>query len=630
MCGIAGILGQANRGTLEKMLQATKHRGPNHTGVYVEDNIAIGMNRLSIIDTSEAGNQPMYDDHGRFVMIFNGEVYNFKELREDLKKVGFQFKSNSDSEVVLKMFLHHGPNCLKYLRGMFALFIWDKQEQKGFAARDHFGIKPFLYHFQNGIFTFCSEMKGMFANPAIERNLNLQALNHFLQTAYVPPELTFISGIRALKPGHYLEFENGSIRINSYWEFPAGINTKIKSFEEAAEISKELLLKSVKEQMISDVPLGVFLSGGMDSSVVVAAMRKAGVSDIKTFSLGFADDDSTYNETNAATESAKFYQTTHQNIIVEPSEVQSEIGHFIEALDQPSVDGINSFLIAKHTVKEVTVALSGLGGDEVFNGYGLIKNQYQTKQWRRYLGQALNGFNKIDAFRKKISSSDRLYSWLSAKSLTNGYIEGFSWILFRDQLGEQLFDNGIFSSKNIELDPFYSDIEKNHSSLNKLQKLTLLDFRGFMGSRLLRDSDAVTMYHSLELRPPILDKRLVEFAFTLPDNYKINTEKQKGQNAYGKQGVKKLLFEGFKDDLVPNFHKRKVSGFHLPINHWMRTILKEKIDTTFREKIPTAFNKAYFQNLQNNWASDKKSWRKTWLLFILLEWMDKYQVSISK
>ena len=626
MCGIAGIIGTPDRNSLEKMLQATKHRGPNHQGTYKDDFAALGMNRLAILDTSSAGNQPMHSSDGRYILVYNGEIYNFQILKQDLLKKGHFFNSNSDTEVLLKLYLEYGIKCLDKLRGMFAFFIWDIEEKKGFAARDHLGIKPFLFSHKNGVFTFCSEIKGLLATPYVDREIDSQALLHYLSMGFVTPSLTMLKSVRSLQSGHYLLLENGQLEIKPFWKLKGGYNTNLKSLQEAVDQTRGLLLQAVQEQLISDVPLGVFLSGGLDSTTIVAAMRKVGAPQIKTFSLGFEAIDNTFNETSLAAETAKFYETDHQNIIIQADEVARDFDHFIHALDQPSSDGLNSYFISKYTVKEVTVALSGLGGDEIFNGYGHVRSIYNTKNWKRLASKWLKQVDSVFGRKKWFINNERWQNWLNKENILQEYVNVFASVFFREAYQEQLLNPALYPDRfQVERDYLEWKLFCSNGTYSDLQKIGLLDLKAFMGSRLLRDADAITMYHSLELRPPFLDTRLLDFAFHLPDEYKLGPISDQA-NTYNSRGIKKLVFEAFKKELIPGIMDRKVSGFHIPIAYWMKTILREKMEDCFLNKIPPFFDAIQVSQLYHSWKEGKTPWRRIWLLFILFEWIHTFDI----
>lgn len=603
MCGIAGIIGNNNTGILTNMLAATRHRGPDDSGTYTDNYCTIGMNRLSILDLSAAGHQPMFSEDKRYVIVYNGEFYNFKSIRNDLVKLGFTFHSNSDTEVVLKGYMAYGKNILDKIRGMFAFVVWDTQTQSAFGARDHMGIKPFYYHHQNGVFTFCSEIKGMLQQPSIKKQVSKDGLRLFLSYGYVGAPYTILDNVFALKPGEYFTLSNDKLSIEQYWDIPPHTPTEL-SYQEAKDKLKQLVVEKVNEELVSDVPLGLFLSGGLDSTAVLAAMRLSGKEQIETFSLGFEGFEA--SEEEDAEIAAKHFNTKHHTHIISGKTVAQEFDGFIDAMDQPCIDGLNVYLVSKYTRQNVTVALSGLGPDELFLGY----------KWQRSAAAPalINPtlFNKIAPFLKMVIPKRYMgildYIKNSQDPVT--FYSTINRILSDDEL-KQLNISIDARQKNLAWVKTYDNIKESDT----YSRVSRLDMKLFMGARVLPISDATSMYHSLEVRFPLIDKELVEFSRTLPAAYKMDLDKAKhirpwskyeGIESYEGSGVKKILYEAFKQELPQGFGTRAKKGFKFPYQQWLNNELKE-FDTT---------------------REDVESIPEGWHKLILVNWLKKHNISL--
>lgn len=629
MCGIAGIAGIENHTPLVNMVKAMHHRGPDDSGTWNGDTIHLGMARLSIIDLSAAGHQPMFSPDGRYVMVYNGETYNFGEERKKLEAEGVQFVSHSDTEVILHLFIKYKERCVDYLRGMFAFAVWDKQDKRLFIARDHLGIKPLLYYYNDGKLVFCSEMKGMLASGLIDRKLSEEGLSLYLQKGFIAPPYSAIKKVFTLKPGHCLTWQAGSEPvIKPYWDIEKKLTTT-NTYGDAVKNVRQMVLDSVSEELVSDVPLGVFLSGGLDSSVVVGAMKAIGTPKIDTFSVGFESDD--LDETSDAEESANFFNTNHHKVIVGEKEVADDFDHFIFGVDQPSVDGLNTYLVSKATKKNVTVALSGLGGDELFVGYSWQHKFYKNPQSANIIGGLLSPFGgaiaSMGSLGKKVKG--RYINYASVKEYYKGlhrlYSEDFLQANLQSRFSN-LAHGGVMDNTIAQY-----PMQDNYT---RLQQISKEDLRYFMGARLLRDSDAVAMAHSLEVRFPLIDLRLVEYVWNLPDEYKVHhnlsvEQLNKGYEqtlSYRQGGVKKLLFDAFEKELPANFDKRSKRGFKMPFEKWMRGLLADRVNNGIEKLSGKIFTQQATQTLLNDWQTGKMPWNKAWALVILQAWMEQNKV----
>ena len=369
MCGIAGFSWQDGR-LVERMNQVISHRGPDQHGVYTDESVSLGHRRLSIIDLSADGRQPMTNEDGSVWVTYNGEIYNFQELREQLRAKGHVFRSRTDTEVIVHAYEEYGPNCVQWFNGMFAFALWDRPRSELILARDRLGVKPLYYYLNKDTLVFASEIKAILQVPDVDREINPQALYHYVGYEFVPAPDTIFRHISKLPPGHYLRYRDGKIELTQYWDIRFQTESQPRTYYE--EGIRELLAKSVQKRLVSDVPLGVFLSGGLDSSAIVALMSQCGVEPIQTFSLGYADP--TFSELDYARTIARQFNTQHHELIIDPITpelVEEAVWH----LDEPMTDlsAIPFYLICKKAREHVTVCLSGEGGDEVLVGYDRFK-----------------------------------------------------------------------------------------------------------------------------------------------------------------------------------------------------------------------------------------------------------------
>lgn len=375
MCGICGAYGLVDKNLLQKMCKTISHRGPDNEGYYFDSDVMLGMRRLKVIDL-DTGNQPIYNEDKSIAVVFNGEIYNYKENREYLEKKGHSFYTNSDTETIVHLYEEFGDKCVEKLRGMFAFALWDATHKRLLIARDRIGIKPLYYYFENGVFIFASELKALLQYPALKKEINFHALHDYLTYMYIPVPDTIFNRVYKLSPGHILVCENGNIEIKKYWDVNGYLDKSANLFKDETAIAErmyELIRESVKTHLISDVPLGIFLSGGMDSGTIVAIMRGLTDSPIKTFSIGF--EDNYYSELYNAKLVAKKFNTQHNEYILKPSSIE-EIEDILKYFDEPFADSsaIPTYYVSKYSRGQVTVALSGDGGDEVFGGYGNYKS----------------------------------------------------------------------------------------------------------------------------------------------------------------------------------------------------------------------------------------------------------------
>ncbi|MBN1526883.1 MAG: asparagine synthase (glutamine-hydrolyzing) [Candidatus Omnitrophica bacterium] len=629
MCGICGYINLdkapiPDEKILKAMTDALVHRGPDDEGRHIKDNVALGHRRLSIIDL-KTGHQPIFSAAGRLTIVYNGEVYNFPQLKEELLAKGHSFSTHSDTEVVLKAYEEWGSDCLNRLNGMFSLAIWDAQEKALFLARDRFGKKPLYYGRFKNTFIFGSELKALYRHPAVSLEVDRLALGKYLAHDYIPCPRTIIKGISKLEPGHYLVVKNGEAAKRKYWDFRFDIGPSARrSLEESARMLVELLRESVRKRLVSDVPLGVFLSGGIDSSAVVAMMaRLMDPKDIKTFSIGFKE--KTYNEADDALLVARHFKTDHREKIIDPKAMLEVLPTILNTIDEPFADSsiIPTYLVSKFTRERVTVALGGDGGDELFMGYPSfvahrIAGYYDKlpRIGRRAMALAadmapgksnyMSLHFKMSRFLKGIDfpESIRHQVWIGSFSPEE------QRSLFADTSDETLFDpHAIYSESEAYFDTY--------PLLSTMDKVEYLYIKTYLPDDILTKVDRASMATSLEVRAPFLDKEIADFAGTVPNRLKL-----KGLTT--KYILKKAL-----EGILPRriVHKTK-HGFAVPVGDWFKSELKGLLLDTFNKTAVTRdgiFNYPAIERLLNGHFTGKTdSGRKIWALFVCQMWYNKW------
>lgn len=567
MCGICGF-NWADEQLVRKMANSIEHRGPDQDGFYCDENFSLGHRRLSIIDLSEQGIQPMFNEDKTVCLVFNGEIYNYLELRKNLLAKGHVFRGNSDSEVIVHGYEEYGLDCVHHLRGMFAFAIYDIAKKKLFIARDRIGIKPLYYYHQDKKFIFASEIKAILQSGNVERKVNLQALYDYLGFEFVPAPQTMFENIYKLPSGHYLEISGDEHKLTRYWDLKMGSSSASISFEEAVERQKELLAEAVKSHLMSDVPLGVFLSGGLDSSAIVALMRKNITGSLKTFTIGY--EDKTFSELDYAAIVAKHCDTDHQVLMLDdirPEYVEKTLYH----LDEPMTDlsTVPLYLLCKQAREHVTVCLSGEGADESYAGYDRFK-----------AARLASLFNIVPGpIRKNVIG--RLAGLLPDQAQKKGainmlkrFVEGANlppegqhlrWQYFAsEELAGKLFSRQFFD--DVVADPFrlVREYSERCADADTVNRHIYLDMRYMMTDSVLMKVDKMSMASSLEVRVPLLDHVLVEFLAGLPGNWKL-----KGLTT-------KHIFRAALGELLPEkiVHRGK-QGYSLPVKHLLRGELKE-------------------------------------------------------
>jgi len=625
MCGIAGKLNfnsgrQVSLKLIQEMNKVLSHRGPDDEGIYIKKNIALGNRRLKVIDLSEAAKQPMANEDKTCWIVFNGEIYNFRDLRKDLIKKGHQFISLSDTEVILHLYEDFGENCLEYLRGMFAFAIWDEKKQKLFLARDRLGKKPLKYFIGPDFLIFASELKAILKDPEVPKKPDFEAIHYYLTFQFAPSPLTGFKNIKKLPPAHYLICQNGKIEIKRYWKLDFSQKLDLSEKEWKKEILQKLE-ESVKLRMISDVPLGAMLSGGTDSSTIVALMSKLSAKPIETFSIGFEEQD--YNELPYAKIIAEKFKTNHHEFIVKPNAIEI-LPRLAYSYEEPYADSsaIPTFYLSEFTRKYVTVALNGDGGDENFAGYNrynALKIFYLLQKLPKFTTnitqQGLALAAKIIFSESKKGKVIKLIKKLS-ESPERGYLQLISY--FNKEEKERIYTDS-FKEKIKDIDSFEIVKEKFEEtySFDFLDKILYTDINLCLPEDLLVKMDIATMANSLEARSPLLDHQFMELTAKIPSDLKL-----KGQN-------KKYIFKKALEDFLPKeILYRKKMGFGVPIEKWFRNELKNYIYEILLSKrflSREIFKKEEVKRiLDNHIQRNQNCAYQIWALLFLEHWFKVY------
>ena len=574
MCGITGIyafnqLGRLNMINLAKATEALASRGPDNQGHFHNDFVGLGHRRLSIIDTSAEANQPMTDSTGRYTLIFNGEIYNFRAIRASLEAKGVQFYTSSDTEVLLQLYILEGVSGIEKLNGFFAFAVYDKNEHELIVARDRFGIKPLHYFIDQDKFLFGSEVKSILAY-GIEKKLNTTALYTYLQLNYLPAPISMFEGIKKLLPGNYIRVKDNNCSIASYYDAEERIQPFSGSFDDAINQFQQLMEDSVTDRLIADVPLGTFLSGGLDSTVV-SAIAARNIDKLKSFSIGFKDEPF-FDETNYANKAAKLLKTDHHVFKLSNNDLYAHLHDMLDYLDEPFADSsaLAVYILSKETRKKVTVALSGDGADELFAGYnkhaallkmyqgGVVSNLATglSSLWK-FMPKSRNGalankIRQLDKFAKAANMNPQERYWMLASIADKQYAS---------DLLVQNIDSLDFNAFDELRSSYLSSLRDKDITSNLLADLKLV-----LPNDMLTKVDLMSMAHSLEVRVPFLDHRIVEFAFGLPDSMKITSNLRK-----------RVVQEAFKSWIPPEIFNRGKKGFEVPLLKWFRTEMKSTI-----------------------------------------------------
>jgi asparagine synthase (glutamine-hydrolysing) len=572
LCGIAGFTHLGRKPDPSRIRQATQslvHRGPDQQGTYQAEAVSLGAVRLKIIDL-EHGQQPMHSDDGDVTLVFNGEVYNHAELRKELESLGHRFDSHCDTEVVLRGFLEWDTRCFQKLRGMFAFAFWTQSRRRLILVRDRMGIKPLYIHLRGRDVYFGSELKALFVHPEIDRNICLEGLNRYLSLNYVPGPYTLIEGIRKLQPGAFLEWRDGTVQVESYWNLQFQPDESI-SLNDAKDELDRLLRESVREHLVSDVPLGIWASGGVDSSTVLHYASELSSSRLKTFSVSFSG--RSCDESRYFREMAEQYQTDHHEFDLNPGEsLADSIEDITYYSDEPHADAgaLPVWYLSRMSRSQVTVALSGEGADEVFGGY----NTYLADGYARWLRLVPAGLRRVGlSLARHLPVSDTKIGW---DYKVNRLLMGS----FLQDAEAHLFWNGTFTHEEKRRLLLNSPTEAfgipaaQALGIGYVNRFLWLDQICYLPDDILYKCDRMSMAHSLEIRPPFLDHRIVEFAARLPESFKV----RRGR-------LKFLLKEVMRNKLPDAILDRPKEGFDIPAHHWLRTTLKPLLLDTLNRRM---------------------------------------------
>jgi len=626
MCGICGIysfnqLRATDQELIRQMCEVMVHRGPDDEGFYFDKKVALGMRRLSIIDLV-TGHQPIHNEDKSIWIIYNGEIYNFPELKSQLIKKGHKFYTNTDTEVIVHLYEEEEEEVVNKLNGMFSIAIWDKKKGKLLLVRDRLGIKPLHYLELNNQFIFSSEIKSILQTN-YQREIDFDALSQFFTFEYIPAPKTIFKGIKKLLPGHMIIVQDNKIKIKSYWDIKYEYNPKnIKDEDYYTEEIYQRLKESVSKRLISNVPLGVFLSGGIDSSTITALMSKVADSKIKTFSIGF--EEKSFNELNYAKKVANYFQTDHQEFVVKSNTVKELVPILMEYLDEPLADAsiIPTYIISKLARKYVTVALAGDGGDELFAGYDTYK-AYQVARYYRKVPKFIRDriiykiVSSLPASQKRLSFEFKAKKFISGIDYPPEIANYIWWGAYNPLEKERLFSNELKSLINEELfSPVFLHL-KNHQPDNMLNRLGYLDLKLYLQDGLLVKVDRMSMANSLEIRVPFLDHTFVEFATSIPYCLKL-----KGLT------TKYILKKTIQPFLPAEVLKRKKIGLDIPLGVWIKNELKDFVlDILSQEELKKHcfFNYSYIEKILKEHFSGAHNHRQLlWPLIIFQFWYNRY------
>ena len=625
MCGIAGFYGNGNENTLLKMAECLKHRGPDSRGYFFDENLKIGLahTRLSIIDLAR-GTQPIFSEDGKKAIVFNGEIYNFLKLKKKLENT-HKFKTNTDTEVILHLYEDLGEDCLKKLEGMFSFAIFDKTKNSLFLARGRFGEKPLYYNFNSGGFIFGSELKALLIHADIKKELDFLSLAKFLTYDYIPSPNVIFQNIFKLEPGNYLVFSpNEPLIKKQYWDI-GFLKQKNENFKDAFTALEEKLNNSVRERLVSEVPLGIFLSGGIDSSTIAYFAAKNSSAKIKTFSIGF--DDKSFDESRFARQVAEFLKTEHYEKIFSGKDALDALPQIARFMDEPFSDPsiLPTYLLSKFAREYVAVALGGDGGDELFLGYPMFQAEFPAAIYSK-IPKIIRG-KTIEPFIRglPVSLNNLSFDFL-LKAFINGadyppHLRHQIWIcgFLPDEINK-IFTGCVLNEIKKQTGDLFEDLNylyNKNKNTSRFEKINYLYLKQYLADDILVKTDRAAMFNSLETRSPFLDTELAEFIFSLPYNFKLRGFKTK------------YIFKKLMESKLPkNIVWRKKKGFGIPVSRWLKSELKNlMLDILDERRIKKGgiFNPEYVKALIIEHLENKKDNRKKlWPLIVFELWKERW------
>jgi asparagine synthase (glutamine-hydrolysing) len=619
MCGITGLIyndkdRQITSSTLRRMTDIIHHRGPDDEGFYINQNVGLGFRRLSIIDL-HTGHQPLSNENESIFIIFNGEIYNYLEIKGMLINKGYAFRTDTDTEVIIHLYEEYGTQCLQFLRGMFAFAIWDNNIRQLFCARDRFGIKPLYYYLDKDKFVFGSEIKSILRAEGIDRTVSNEALDSYFAFGYITSDLSIYKNIKKLLPGHYLilsPLEKSSLIIKRYWEiaFEPDYTKTENQWKDELEAS---LSETVKLHMISDVPLGAFLSGGIDSGSVVALMAKNSNFPVKTFSIGFKEKE--YNELEYAAEVAKKYNCEHHQLIVEPESINL-LPKLINGYDEPFADPsiVPTYYVSRFAREYVTVALSGDGGDELFAGYN-IYNSFNNL-YHSHLNFHSSFLNKLiwGTIHRIIPTNGRgkTKSYFLSKDKT--YLGAYQFLWPEHERRDLLLSRMQTEVLNSSSEHFKEDLLRKGKTNDFITNLQYLDLQTYMVDDILTKVDRASMLCSLEVRVPLLDHKFAELSFKIPSNLKLNGS-----------SLKYIFKQTMKEFLPQKVFDHSKQGFGMPLSLWFKEDLREYVNDTLHTQSPLYSSyldkKVVTDTIINTGNNIDNQSRRLWSILIFEEWL---------
>ena len=623
MCGINGIYQFSGFShpseTIGVMNDALKHRGPDAEGIYKDEFTHLGHKRLSVIDLNERSNQPFKSEDGKCVMVFNGEIYNYKEIKSQLSD--YKFSTDSDTEVVLAAFQKWGPKCLRAFNGMFAFAVWNLEKKELFIARDRMGIKPLYYVLTDEEIIFSSSIRSILKTTLIEKKVRENSLIDYLRYQTVHAPFTMIEGVFELMPGQQLLInETEGIQFSTYWSATTEFKSSKDDLGQTKSNIRRLLSESVERRLVSDVPFGAFLSGGIDSSILVGLMSEIHDKRIDTFSVVFKENQ--FSEGQYAQEMARKYNTNHHEIELSVEDFKDLIPTALSFMDHPSGDGPNTYVVSQKTHQAgIKMALSGLGGDELFGGYSIFTQvgEFQKKKWlTSFPSYARKPLANIYHGLKGTVESSKVRELLKLQHFDMEYIYQFyRQVLMDDQLSKLVRTNKLPNNQSLKIAHELVGYKTEGWKLPTLSRISVAEFSTYMQNVLLRDSDQMSMANGLELRLPFLDHELVEYTLGIPDKLKWPSS------------PKKLLVDSFKDVLPQSIYNRSKMGFVLPYEFWMKNELKDFCETRLKELERLSYfrrgqvDKLWKQFLENN---KRVTWSRVWPLVVLGDWLRSNEI----
>ena len=627
MCGITGVVSpqsapEAREAAVTRMIDAQRQRGPDDRGIRSQDDATLGMCRLAIIDPTN-GHQPMVSPDGRFTLVFNGAIYNYRELQAELRPRGWDFKTNCDTEVLLAAFALEGPACLGRLRGMFAFAVWDAREKKLFAARDPLGIKPLYYaRLRDGGVVFASELNALLASGLVAREIDPLSAGEYLAWFSVPAPRTIYRGISNLPPGHALTAGNSRVRTEPWWRLPAprAPGRIARNYADFVYGLRHQLEDSIRAHRVADVPVGAFLSGGLDSTTIVGLMARSGATKIKTFSLIFGE--SGFSEQASARLAAQAFGTEHHEDLLTGARVAGDLPRLLASFDQPTGDGINTYYASQMARQGgVTVALSGLGGDELFGGYPSFRDLPRLRRLLPLWGKLPKKLRVrvIDLLRRRPGTRPRKLADFLAHARDLHELASLQRRVLPETvrlslLSPEARDQARRLGPN---HPMLEDFAFELIGADPFQIISAWETRTYMADVLLRDSDVFSMAHSLELRVPFVDRVLLEWLWPQPAHFK-----------YDPHNTKRALADATSDIVPAAIRNRRKQGFSLPFEHWMLAELRPFLDDTFSPASLAACPWLEATAAGAMWDDFKQrrgthSWSRVWTLAVLIAFANR-------